>query len=302
MTVGGIIGGGFRLVRERIAAMAIWALLYAVMNAAVFLAMRPFMANIMAVQAARGAGAAPDPAAMLSGMGSMFGLYLLLMLGLLVLYTAALRSAVHPERRAFAYLRLGMDELRMLGVAVILMVAFVILYIVLVMVAALVGGAVGFLAHDAILPVTVLLMIAVIATLIFFEVRFSLVFALTLLRGKIVIGESWTSTRGRFWTLFGAYFVLLLIVFASAMALFAVTAGPYFAEVAHSGLNPVALQAAQQHRMAQQFGAITVLSVIGWIFGAVLGTFWMTLGAGVAGSAIAALRDESFADIAAIYE
>jgi len=79
VTVGDIIGGGFRLIRERIGAVAVWAGLYLVMNVAVVLALRPIMAGTLAAQAA---GAAPDPALMMAGMSQMFGLYLLLMIGL----------------------------------------------------------------------------------------------------------------------------------------------------------------------------------------------------------------------------
>lgn len=302
VTVGEIIGGGFRLVRTRIAAVAIWALLYLAINIAVLYFSRPFMTNMMTLQAARSGGV--PPAAMFDGMGAMFGIYLVMLLGLLVLYTAALRAAMRPAESAFAYLRIGMDELRMLAVAFILLVGFFILYFLLVMIATLIGGLVGFIARDAIVvvPVVIVLTVAVICVLVLLQVRFSLAFALTLLRGKIVIGESWTLTKGRFWTLFGAYFVLLLIVFASAMPIFAITTGGYFAELARAHGDPAAINAAAQSQMARQFGAVTATTVVGWLLGAILGAFWITLGAGAAGAATTALLDDAFADVGAIYE
>lgn len=302
VTVGDIIGGGFRLVRERIASVAVWALLYLAMNVAVVFAMRPFMLNMMAMQAATAAGTAPDPTAMLSGMGTAFGVYALLMIGLLVLYTAALRSAVRPQESAFAYLRLGMDELRMLAIGVIFMVGFFILYILLALVAGVIGAVVGFIARDAIFPVAVVLIVAVMCVLVFFQVRFSLAFALTMFRGKIMIGEAWQISKGRFWTLFGAYFVLGLIVFASAMVIFTISAGPYFAELSQSGFSPAGMQAAQHHQMERQFGTVTVLTVVGWVLGAMFGALWITLGAGAAGAAAIGLLGEDFADVGAIYE
>uniref|UniRef100_UPI0035CBECE8 hypothetical protein n=1 Tax=uncultured Sphingomonas sp. TaxID=158754 RepID=UPI0035CBECE8 len=302
VTAGDIIGGGFRLVRERIGSVAIWTLLCLAMNVAVLYAMRPFMADILAAQAAQASGAAPNPAAMLSGLGQVFGVYLLLLLVLLVVYTAALRAAVRPAENGFAYLRIGMDELRMLAVAVILAVGLFLLYIVLVMITALIGAVVGFMARDAIVPITVLLVCAVLGALIFVQVRFSLAFALTVLRGKIIIGEAWTLSRGRFWTLFGAYFVLGLIVFVSAMAIFTISAGPYLAEIGKAGLSPAAVNAVQQHQLERQFGAITPLTVVTWVLGAVLGTLWITLAAGATGQAASGLTDDAFADIGAIYE
>lgn len=299
VTVGDIVGGGFRLVRAQIAALAIWALLYLAMTVAMFYAIRPFLRGIIAAQAG---GAVADPVAMLGGMGQMFGIYLLLLLGVLVLYTAALRSALCPEQRAFAYLRLGMDEVRMLAVAAILLIGFTILYCLLAVVATLVAAAIGVMAHGAIVPVAVLLMLLVFCVLIVVQVRFSLAFALTVLRRQICIGESWSLTKGRFWTLFGAYFVVVLIVGASAMLIFAINAGPYWSDIAKAGASPAALHAAQQQQLQRQFGALTPLTVVGWALGAVLGAFWITLGAGVASTAVTALRDDAFADVGAIYE
>jgi len=153
----------------------------------------------------------------MAGMSQMFGLYLLLMIGLLVLYTAALRAAVRPAESGFAYLRLGMDEVRMVLVALVLSVGFFLLYVLLALVIGVIGGVVAVAARAAAVPVFVLLGLIVFAVLIFFYVRFSLAFALTMQRGKIMIGESWNLTKGRFWTLFGAYFVVGLIVTVVSM-------------------------------------------------------------------------------------
>jgi hypothetical protein len=299
VTVGDIIGGGFRLIRERIGAVAVWAGLYLVMNVAVVLGLRPIMAGTLAAQAA---GVAPDPALMMAGMSQMFGLYLLLMIGLLVLYTAALRAAMRPAESGFAYLRLGMDEVRMVLVALVLSVGFFLLYLLLVLVVGVVGGVVAVVARGAALPVFVLLGLIVFAVLMFFYVRFSLAFALTMQRGKIMIGESWNLTKGRFWTLFAAYLVVGLIVTVVSVVLLGLTQGSYIAEMAQGGFRPEAVQAAQRHQMEQQFGAITGLTVVGWVLGAVLMTLWITLAAGVAGAATTGLRDDAFADIGAVYE
>lgn len=302
VTVGDIIGGSFRLVRERIGSVAIWGLLCLALNIAVLYAMRPFMTNMLALQAAQTSGVAPNPAAMMSGLGQLFGVYLLMLLGLLVVFTAALRAALHPAENSFAYLRLGMDEVRLLGVAIILTVGFFILYVGLVLVTGMVGAAIGILARGALIPVSILLFVAVFCILVFAQIRFSLAFALTVLRGKIMIGESWSLTRGRFWTLFGGYFILALILIVGAMAIFSISAAPYLAEMSKANMNPAAIQALQQHQFERQFGAITPLTVMGWVLGAALGTLWLTLAAGATAVAAAGLANDMFADVGAIYE
>lgn len=303
VTAGDILGGGFRLVRERIGAVALWTLLNFAMLVGLMYAMRPFMANVLLMQAARtGATTPPDPATMINGLSTFVGAYLLFLIGFLVLYTAALRAAMRPEDSAFAYLRLGMDEVRMLAVGVILGVGFFLLYLMLVLLTGVIGGILGAMIHVAAVPIVFLLVLAIVFVLLYFWVRFSLAFALTMRSGKIMVGPSWTITKGHFWTLFGAYLVLVLIVFAGFAAVSAVTLGPYVADLAAARLDPAAMQAAQHAQMERQFGAASGLTVFGWALNAVLGTVWLTLGAGAAGAATNGLLADDFADIAAVYE
>lgn len=286
MSAGSIIEGAFRLVRERPAAVAVWGLLYMVAVIAMSFVMRP----MIGFQAA-GLGNDPQAAqAMLANMSTMFARLALLEFGLLLLFivlmTAAQRAVLRPAQAGFFYLRIGMDELRMLGLALILIILFYLGLLVAVILIAIVAGIVAVAAGGGGAAV-----IAIIAGLLLFpvliwlEVRLSLAFPLTLLRRRIIIGESWRLTRGRFWSLFGAYFVIFLIVFALAMVAAMVTSGAYFAEMMRNANNPVAMQQAAQAQMARQFGAINVMTVVGWLISAMVGALTIALGGGAVATA-----------------
>src|SRR4051812_40217992 len=109
VTVGSIVNGGFRLLRERPLSVLIWGAIYMALTvASSLLLMRPIMA---AQGGAAVPGAMPSPA--------MFALFIPFYLGVIllsvVLYAAALRAALRPEEGGFASIRFGLDELRLIG-------------------------------------------------------------------------------------------------------------------------------------------------------------------------------------------
>jgi hypothetical protein len=290
LSVGTIVGGGFRLLRERPLAVATWGLLYFLATALVGLVMQP----VAAIQAASMNG---DPAATMNAMQAVLGRMMLVYVAFLVLFvmltTASQRAVLRPEQGGFAYLRFGMDELRVLGLAIILLVmiyaGILVLGIVLGLAMAAVMALAGMGAFPGVMLVYICIMLAVV---IWFEVRFSLAFPLTLLRRKIIIGEAWRVSSGRFWTLFGAYFVLALILAILWIAIAMVTMGPYLAELIRSGLNPEALQAAMRHQMARQFGSFDATTILGWALSALAGA----LGLALFGGAIATAARELTVD------
>lgn len=228
VTVGGIINGGVGLVRERPLAILVWGVLYMAatlgMMSAVFV---PFMQLAMANAAQPNS---VDPAGMFALMGEMYLINFLMMILFTVLLAAALRAALRPQERSFASLRLGMDELRMIGLSLLLVIGFFVIMMVVGMIMTIVMVAIGFAAGGSggqmgagafagIGIGMVVMMIAMYALPIFFAVRLSPAFALTMLRRKIVIGEAWRLTSGNFWTLFGGYLVLALISMAAYLVI-----------------------------------------------------------------------------------
>jgi hypothetical protein len=96
--IGRVIGGGFRLLRERPADVAAWGLLYMLAVIGMTFLMRPFMASQM--QAMGG-----DPQVALANFGAIMGRAALFGLLFFVLYViliaASQRAVLQPERRGF---------------------------------------------------------------------------------------------------------------------------------------------------------------------------------------------------------
>jgi len=285
VTIGSIVNGGSRLLRERPLSVLIWGAIYMALTVASSLVlMRP----IMAAQA----GAAV-PGAMLSP--AMFALLIPFYLGIIllsvVLYAAALRAALRPEEGSFASIRLGLDELRLIGLILLLiMISFATLIVGMIAatIAGLIFAVIAQAAGSGAASIGIILaVVAVYGLAIFVQIRLSPAVPLTILRRKIVIGEAWALSRGRFWVLFGGYFVLGLIMLVAYLVAAVFTMGPYVAELAQHGFTPEALQAAGEHQAQRQLGDIGIMTVTGWIAGGLVGG----LGFAVWGGALAAVAD-----------
>jgi hypothetical protein len=286
MDIGAVIGGGFRIIRDKPLAVVVWAIVFLLLFMPTMFLMRPMMDAQAQMQTMAG-----NPQAQLAATGVMMGRLLLLFLMMLIVYVilfaAAQRAILKPEQRSFFYLRLGMDELRLLALSIIFLVAY---YIAIMALTVIVGLLIGIVASAtgsggvaAILGV--LLFVAMIAFTAFYYVRFGLAFPLTLMREKIVIGEAWRITRGRFWALFAASLVVFVIIAALLIAITSVTSGAYFAEVVRNAGNPAAVQRAEQAQLAREFG-FSAASIVMWIGGALVGALTVTLWGGAAATAV----------------
>ncbi|THD59414.1 hypothetical protein [Phenylobacterium sp.] len=152
----------------------------------------------------------------------------ILVLGLAVLSVmaaAVYRLIFRHDDTRFGYLRLGADELRLMGLTVIFMGIAIGLVVS-------VGMAVGVLV---VLISTVVPAAATFASLvgtvfsfgviIYVLVRLSLAPVATFAERRLAIFESWTLTRGQFWPLFSAYFLAVICIIAVGVLLMTVFAG-----------------------------------------------------------------------------
>jgi hypothetical protein len=148
----------------------------------------------------------------------------------------------------------------------------------------------------AVLAVVVVLFCCWIAA--WLMTRFSLSYPLTVLRGEFVVFESWSLTGGRFWSLFGAYFVIFVVYFLLATLMSLVTSGSYLLEMMQGGFTSEAMQAAAEHQRAEQMAGVSLPMILSWVLGGLLGGLSIAL---FGGAAATAARDLT-GDVAGVAE
>ncbi len=128
-----------------------------------------------------------------------------------VLSAAVARSVLRPNESRWGYLRLGMDELRVLLVSLAVSVIVGLTSGVAMMA---VGAAMGVGAASGqplLILLGVLLLFAVFALIVWLAIKFSLAVPMTVDRRKIVILESFSATKGHFWSLLGMAVIAVIM-------------------------------------------------------------------------------------------
>ena len=117
--------------------------------------------------------------------------------------------------------------------------------------------------------------------------KVSLTFPLTLKEKAFAIGEGWSLTNGRFWTLYGAYFIIFLIIVAVGLATTVVVRPEYLSAMFQYGFNsPEAQQASLQEYQDLMSGSLSARTIIGWVLTAVQGALGSALLGGAAATAV----------------
>jgi hypothetical protein len=199
---------GFRVVRRQPLALVFWALFYAAIMAAAFAMIGPSLIGfVTATEQLEQSGATPtmeDFAPLFQMMGLLFAVLLpASLIASAMMHAAIARSVLRPGESAFGYLRLGMDEVRVLVVSVVLFLVFMVLMAVS---SGLIGVAVGMTVAaeaPALWLLVVLLVLATIALFAWLSVRLSLAVPITMAERRIAIFDSFGFTKGRFWPLLG---------------------------------------------------------------------------------------------------
>ncbi len=214
---------GFRLVRRNPLALVAWTLLYAVLTLTALFSMSNVVGQLEGWSAqAEAMDAVESPGldqvwALMSGFGAIMAqVAWLLPISLLVgamLAAAVSRGVLKPSGGRFGYLRLGMDELRVLVVTFVLglvmslaaVVGLVVLGVVIAAAktaggngAAAITGFVGFLA--------------LICLFIWLSVRLCLAVPITVAERRFAFFDSFSLTKGRFWPLLGMAIIAVVMV------------------------------------------------------------------------------------------
>jgi hypothetical protein len=232
---------GFRVVRRHPMTVLFWGLAYLVLFLGMFGLGGGQWAAIMASAEALEQSSNPSPEDLMALGQAYGGLFVWLApLGLAigaVISTAAARSVLRPEEKAWGYVRLGMDEVRVL--AVTLVVALMVglssgLLFGGVGVAVGIGAASG---QAVMFLLALILTLAAIALIVWLSVKLSLAVPITVDRRKISLFESFAATKGHFWPLLGMALLAIVMSFVVSILGTIISAGTDLATGGLDGLS-----------------------------------------------------------------
>ena len=212
----------FAMLRRRPLYLFVWGLLMAAMMAAIYSVMIPLLAGI-SFGDTDSVAAMEEYAQRISGFGAAInGLNLLMYLLMLVLWTAAGRSALSPARGdRFLFLRVGMDEVRVAVVIIAVFVGWYVAFLVLVLLGVGIGFALWPTGRTTAVAALMIYGLIVFGVSVWALVRVSLIAPATLILRRFAFAEGWALARGQVWKLIGLNLVVWVIHILIAVLMYA---------------------------------------------------------------------------------
>ena len=207
ISIGSAVGAGFSLIARRPISVLTWGFLRVAFIAGIFAVYAPVLIGIfgeIATQAQSGAPPAPGEMsqAMMSRMFMVQGIgYLAQFIGLFlnsIILCAVARAVVHPERRAFASLRLGGPELFMVilsfGASFALVLGILIFSIPFVGVGIFLGVQHQYVALAIVAAIAALILVL---GLIYIAAKFAFLAPMMVDDGHFHLFDAWALTKGK---------------------------------------------------------------------------------------------------------
>ncbi len=214
---------GFRLVRRNPLALVAWTLLYAVLTLTALFSLSNMMGPLEAwtVQAEALDGvdqpSLDQVMEMMAGLGAIMAqvswlLPITMVVGAM-LSAAVARGVLKPSSDAFGYLRLGMDELRVLVVTFVLGLVMCLFAFVAMLAFGLLIGVVRAAGGGGVaVSVGIIGFLALVWFFIWLSVRLSLAVPITVAEKRFAFFDSFALTKGRFWPLLGMAVLAIVMV------------------------------------------------------------------------------------------
>lgn len=214
---------GFRLVRRNPLALVAWTLLYAVLTLATLFSMSGVVDQLEAWSAqAEALESVTRPTleqilAVMSGFGWILAqVAWLLPVSLIVgamLSAAVARGVLTPSSDRRGYLRLGMDEVRVLAVTFVLGVVMCLVAVASFLAVGILIAAVKTAAGDGPAAIAAVVgFLGVTCLFVWLAVRLSLAVPITVAERRFAFFDSFNLTKGRFWPLLGMAVLAVVMV------------------------------------------------------------------------------------------